>query len=49
MKEFSTIFEFSRLAILSLALTANTSSLAQKQAEKGAEPQFRLEIGRAHV
>jgi ABC-type phosphate/phosphonate transport system substrate-binding protein len=39
---FSTIFGFSRLAILSLALTVNTSAFAQKQAAKGAESQSRL-------
>lgn len=39
---FSTIFEFSRLAILSLALTVNASAFAQKQVAKGAERQGRL-------
>src|SRR2546426_7640923 len=40
---FRTIFEFSRLAILSLALTVNASAFAQKkQAAKDAEPQSRL-------
>lgn len=43
MKEaiFSTIFEFSRVTILSLALAANTA-FAQKQAAKGADGQGRL-------
>jgi ABC-type phosphate/phosphonate transport system substrate-binding protein len=39
---FSTIFEFSRLAILSLALTVNAGAFAQKQAAKGAGSQTRL-------
>jgi len=39
---FITIFEFSRLAILSLALTVNASAFAQKQPAKGAESQARL-------
>jgi len=39
---FSTIFEFSRLAILSLVLAVNTNAFAQKQAAKGAESQARL-------
>jgi ABC-type phosphate/phosphonate transport system substrate-binding protein len=39
---FSTIFGFSRLAILSLSLTVNTSAFAQTQATKGAESQSRL-------
>jgi len=40
---FSTIFEFSRLAILSLVLAVNaTNAFAQKQAAKGAERQARL-------
>ncbi len=44
MKEatFSTIFEFFRLAILSLVLAVNTSAFAQKQAAKGAERQSRV-------
>ncbi len=44
MKEatFSTIFEFCRLAILSLVLAVNTGAFAQKQAAKGAERQGRV-------
>jgi len=44
MKEaiFSTIFEFFRLAILSLVLAVNTSAFAQKQAAKGADRQGRF-------
>jgi phosphonate transport system substrate-binding protein len=41
-RAFSTIFGFSRLAILSLALTVNTGAFAQKQAAIGAESQSRL-------
>src|SRR5712691_972996 len=33
----NTIFEFSRLAVLSLVLAVNASAFAQKQAAKGAE------------
>ncbi len=39
---FSTIFEFSRLAILSLVLAVNTSAFGQKQAAKDAGGQSRL-------
>jgi len=42
---FSTIFEFFRLAILSLVLAVNTSAFAQKQAAKGAEGQARVVFG----
>src|SRR6266852_1614245 len=44
MKEatFSTIFEFFRLATLSLVLAVNTSAFAQKPAAKGAEGQARV-------
>src|SRR6266853_442545 len=44
MKEatFSTIFDFFRLATLSLVLAVNTSAFAQKQAAKGAERQGRV-------
>jgi len=42
----STIFEFSRLVALSLALAVNTSAFAQKQAAKAAGPQqARLVLG----
>jgi|SRR6476660_27430 len=39
---FNTIFEFSRLAMLSLALTFDASAYAQKQVEKKVESQPRL-------